>query len=180
MSPEQIAGLSITLIVMLVGLAGSVLPGVPSTPLVMIAAVGHRLYFRETSAGTVILLILLVLMLFSLLTDYLATMYGARRLGATWRGVVGAVIGAVIGIFFSLPGVILGPFLGAMVFEMIGGRELRSAARAGLGAFIGLLGGAVVKLATCVAMIALFAVDVIHRSTTAKAPLEVAVRWIGA
>jgi len=146
------------------GLAGSVLPGIPSTPLVMLVAIGHRLYFGPAGAGNAALLIMGALMAVSLVMDYLASMYGAKKLGATWRGVLGAVVGGLIGVFFNLPGLLLGPFLGALVFEMVGGREWKEAARAGLGAVIGLFVGAIGKLACCVAMMGLFAVNVIRNS----------------
>ncbi len=96
--------------------------------------------------------------------DYFTTVFGAKKLGATWRGAVGAIVGALIGIFFNLPGIILGPFLGAMAFEMAGGRNAKESSRAGLGATIGLLAVAIGKVACCVAMMALFTVNVVYRS----------------
>ncbi len=164
MTAVQILGLVLALLVMCVGMAGSVLPAIPSSPLVLIAAVAHRLYFGEASASNLVLGILIALMLFSLLLDYLASMLGARKLGATWRGVLGAMVGGLIGLFFNLPGIILGPFLGAGLFEMMGGRGWQEATRAGFGAVLGLFFGAVGKIACCVAMIVLFAFSVIGRS----------------
>jgi len=161
---EQIIGLSLALFFMCLGLAGSILPGIPSTPLVMAVAICHRLWFGAASASNLALLILSALMVLSLAMDYLASMYGAQKLGATWRGVLGAVVGALIGVFFNLPGIILGPFAGALLFEMAGGREWKAAARAGLGAMIGLFVGALGKLACCGAMMSLFGVNVITRS----------------
>jgi uncharacterized protein YqgC (DUF456 family) len=161
---EQIIGFSLALGIMGVGLAGSVLPGIPSTPLVMLAAIGHRIYFGDASVGNWGLAMLGALMVLSLVLDYLASMLGAKKLGATRRGVLGAVVGGLIGIFFAPVGVILGPFLGAMAFEMIGGREWKEASRAGLGAVLGLFVGALGKLACCVAMIGLFATSVIVRT----------------
>jgi len=146
------------------GLAGSVLPGIPSTPLIFLVTSGHRLYFGAASASMLALIVLGALMVLSLAMDYLASMYGAKRLGATWRGVLGAVVGGMIGIFFSIPGIVLGPFLGALLFEMVGGREWKEAARAGLGAVIGLFVGALGKLACCVSMMGLFAASVIYAS----------------
>jgi hypothetical protein len=164
MTFEQITGLALALLVMLIGTVGSVLPGIPGTPLLLIAAVGHRLYFGAAGAGNAVLIAITFLTLLSFTLDYAATMLGARKLGATWRGVVGAMLGAVIGIFFTLPGIILFPFLGALMFEMAGGREFDHAARAGMGAVLGLLCGAVGKLACCAAMITLFSTSVLARS----------------
>jgi len=164
MTAEQIIGLSLALLVMCFGLAGSVLPGIPSTPLILLAAIGHRLWFGAASVGNWSLAILGALMALSLVMDYLASMAGAKKLGATWRGVLGAIVGGLVGIFFSLPGILLGPFLGALLFEMIGGREWKEAARAGLGAVMGLFVGSLGKLACSTAMMGLFAFSVIVRS----------------
>ena len=164
MTTEEIIGLSLALLVMLAGLIGSLLPVLPGTPLVLVAAVGHRLYFGAASVSNTILIMLVVLTLISMLFDFLAGMLGARKFGATWRGVTGAVIGGIIGLFFSLPGIILGPFLGAMLFEMLGGQEFKKATRAGVGATVGLLLGIVGKVSVCVVMMILFATSVILRS----------------
>jgi uncharacterized protein YqgC (DUF456 family) len=164
MTAAQIIGLSLALLVMLIGFVGSILPGLPGAPLILVAAVGHRLYFGASSASNVVLVVLVVLVLLSLLLDYLASMYGAKRFGATWRGVVGAAVGGLIGFFFGLPGILLGPFVGAMLFETIGGYEFKKAMRAGLGATLGLLAGVIGKCAVCAAMIGLFTASVIYRS----------------
>jgi uncharacterized protein YqgC (DUF456 family) len=172
---DQIIGLSLALIVMCIGLVGSVLPGIPSTPLVLLVAIGHRLWFGGAGASNLALITLGLLMVVSLVMDYLASMYGAKRLGATWRGVLGAVVGGLVGVFFALPGIIVGPFLGALLFELMGGRDWKPAARAGLGAVIGLFVGAVGKLACCVAMMALFAFSVIMQSLQHKSAEAVAM-----
>ena len=177
MTVEQILGLALALLVMCFGLAGSVLPGIPSTPLVLLVAIGHRLWFGTASASNLALVILGGLTVLSLVMDYLASMYGAKRLGATWRGVLGAVVGGTIGIFFAFPGIIVGPFLGALLFEMTGGREWKPAARAGLGAVIGLFFGALGKLACCVAMMGLFAFSVVMQTLHHK-PAETVALWL--
>ena len=90
--------------------------------------------------------------------DYLATLLGAKKLGATWRGMVGAVLGVVVGLFVFPPfGLIVGPFVGAMGFEWAFGRKAPDAAKAGLGAVIGMALGVVGKLVCSVVMVALFA-----------------------
>jgi uncharacterized protein YqgC (DUF456 family) len=165
MTTEQMIGLGLTLLVMLLGLLGSILPALPGTPLVFLAAVGHRLYFGEASASNLVLGVLGGLMVISLVFDFVATALGAKKFGATWRGAVGAVIGGLIGLFFAIPGIILGPFLGAMLFEMLGDKEFKVAARAGLGATIGLLLGVIGKFSIAVVMAVLFAVNVVMRST---------------
>ena len=164
MTAEQIIGLALALILMLAGLVGSVLPGLPGTPLVLAAAVGHKLYFGPTGAAWWLLALLALLTALSIVMDYLASVYGAKRFGASWRGATGAIVGGLIGLCFSLPGLLVGPFLGALVFEMAGGRDWKASSRAGVGATLGLLAGALGKLACCLAMMGTFTADVIYRS----------------
>ena len=164
MTTEQIIGLVLALAIMCVGLAGCILPGLPGTPIILAAAIGHKLYFQQTGVGWLIMTLLVTVTLFSIAVDYLASMLGAKKLGATWRGAVGAGVGALIGLFFGPVGLLLGPFLGAVAFEMVGGRNLNESSRAGLGAVLGLLAGAVGKLACGIGMTALFVVNVVYRS----------------
>lgn len=164
MTAGEIIGLVVTLLVMLVGLAGSFLPVVPGPPIILIAAVGHRLIFGQHSASALVLICLLILTLGSLVLDHFAGVYGARRFGATWRGVLGAFVGGIVGIFFNIPGIILGPFVGAVLFELMGGHKIDKASRAGLGATLGVFAGIIGKCIICVVMMILFTVNVIIRS----------------
>jgi uncharacterized protein len=160
----EILGLTMALVVMLIGLVGSVVPGLPGSPLILAAAVVHRLCFGDAGASTPVLLILAAMTLVSLGLDYAATALGARKFGATWRGAVGAVLGGVIGLFFALPGILLGPFVGATLFEMLGEKEFEKAVRAGAGATLGLLLGVIGKFSLCVIMNTLFTTHVVYRS----------------
>ena len=160
---DQIIGFVVVLIVMLVGLAGSILPGLPGTPLVFAAAVGHRLWLKDQGASTWVLVVLGLAMAFSLVLDLVATSVGAKKLGGTWRGILGAAIGAIIGLFFPPLGLLLGPILGATLMEAVGGRDWREAGKAGLGAALGFLAGTVGRIACCVAMIGLIVEDVLSQ-----------------
>lgn len=164
MSTEQIIGLLLALLLMGVGCLGSILPGIPSTPLVLIAAIGHKLYFKETGVGWFVMTVLVLITALALVMDYLATLYGAKQFGATKKGMAGAIVGGLVGLFFNLPGILLGPFIGAALFEMMGGREWKPALKAGVGATLGLFAGAVGKVFCCGAMMLLFAVNVLWRS----------------
>ncbi len=164
MNTEQIVGLTVTLLVMCIGLAGSILPAIPSTPVVLLAAVGHKLYFGPAGGGWIVLTLLALFTVLSLVLDYVTTVYGARKFGATRMGAVGAVVGVLVGMFFSLPGILLGPFVGALAFEMAGGRDFRDSSRAGIGATIGMLAGSLGRVAFCLAMMALWTVNVVYRT----------------
>lgn len=158
---------------MLVGVVGSIIPAIPSTTLVLLAAVGHKLWFGEASVGIGAMVFLVVVTAISLVLDYLATMIGAKRLGATWRGILGSCVGALLGAFIPIffIGIFIGTFAGAVLFEMMGGREMKEATRAGLGALIGLLAGAVGKLAGSIAMITVFTISVFANTFAADQDL---------
>ena len=164
MTAEEILGLTLTLLVMMVGVVGSIVPFLPGPPLVMLAAVGHWLWFREHSASIPVLLYLAALTVAALVLDHFASVYGAKQFGATWRGLVGAFVGGVVGIFFSIPGIIVGPFVGAVLFELMGGYKIDKASRAGLGATLGVFAGILGKCVLCIVMIGLFTISVIWRS----------------
>jgi uncharacterized protein YqgC (DUF456 family) len=164
MTTEQMIGLALAMMLMSLGVLGSLLPALPSTPIVLLAAIGHKLYFGPTGAAWWVMTILAVIVAASLFVDYIASIYGAKKLGATWRGAMGAIVGGIIGLFFNLPGILLGPFVGAFVFELAGGRHWRESSKAGLGATLGLLAGALGKLACCIVMMILFTGNVIYRS----------------
>ena len=83
---------------------------------------------------------------------------GAKRFGASPRAVTGALIGGVVGLFFGLPGVLLGPFAGAVIGELSVRSDLNAATRAGFGAALGLLVAAVAKIALAFTMIGVFLV----------------------
>ncbi len=166
MTTEQIIGLTLALLIMMVGIIGTLVPGIPGAGLVLIASIAHRLYFGPHGASNWILAGLVLLTGLCFVVEYLSEILGARKLGATWRGVVGAITGGLVGLFFSIPGILLGPFIGATLFELAGGRKIKPAAKAGAGATLGLLVGAVGKISICVAMVILFTVNVIFRSGT--------------
>jgi len=170
MTTEQIIGLVITLLVMGVGVLGAILPGLPSTPVVLAAAVIHKLYFGPVGAAWWVIVVLAALTAISLVLDYVASVYGAKRLGATWRGAAGALVGGLLGLFFGLPGILLGPFFGAALFEMAGGREWKAASKAGIGATIGLVAGTIGKVACCGIMLVLFGWNVVYRTVNYVPP----------
>lgn len=161
MTADFVVGFVLTLFVMMVGLVGTLVPGIPGTPVIFAAALGHRLWFGDRGPAIWVVLTLGVLMALSLAVDFLATTAGAKKLGASHRGMIGAVLGGMIGIFFPPIGLVLGPFLGAMLFEAIGGRDWREASRAGVGAALGFLAGTVGRIACGVAMVGLFVLNVL-------------------
>ena len=141
----------------LAGIAGTVIPVLPGVPLVfagmLLAAWAD--HFQHIGAFT--LTILGVLCVFALLIDFASGVLGAKRVGASTRALWGASLGTLIGLFFGLPGLLLGPFLGAALGELSAGRELAHATRVGVGTWLGLLFGTLAKIALCFTMLGVFA-----------------------
>ena len=87
--------------------------------------------------------------------DFFAAALGARYLGASSRAFWGATLGAIAGIFFGLPGIVLGPFIGAVLGELSGGSDLIQSGRAGIGAWLGMVVATAAKLTIAFLMIGL-------------------------
>lgn len=152
---------AVTLVLMAIGLIGTVLPIFPGTTVILAAAIVHRVMLgAQKSIGWKTITILILLTLGSYAIDFLGGWFGARRFGATRWGMWGAFFGAIAGVFFALPGLLLGPIIGALVGELIGGKRLVEAGRAGWGALLGNLAGVLGKLAIGFAMVSWFLVAV--------------------
>lgn len=152
----------LAILLVVVGLAGTVLPALPGLPLMfagmlLAAWVGD---FQQIGIVTVVVLGLLTLL--SLAVDFLATAVGAKRVGASRKAVVGAVLGTLAGLFFGIIGIFIGPFAGALAGELmhrrsLSGSDLGDAAKIGFGTWLGIAFGVALKLALAFAMIGLFA-----------------------
>ncbi len=148
-------------VLVLIGLAGTVLPALPGLPLVfggmLLAAWAGD--FQQIGGFTVAVLAALTLV--SLIVDFWATAVGAKRVGASRSAIVGAMIGTFAGLFFGLIGIFIGPFVGALAGELLHRRSLGSgdvgdAAKIGFGTWVGILFGVVLKLGLAFAMIGVF------------------------
>ncbi len=140
----------------LVGLAGIVLPVVPGVILVFAGLVVAAWADGFTEVGPATLVLLAGLTALAYLAETAAGAFGAARLGASRRAVWGAALGTLVGLFFGLPGILLGPFLGAVAGELTAHRQLARAGRAGAGAWLGLARGTAAKIALVFAMLAIF------------------------
>lgn len=150
---------AVALVLMAVGLIGTVLPIFPGTTVILAAAILHRFMLGPAkSIGWRSIAVLVALTLVSYALDLVSSWYGARRFGATRWGGVGAIVGAVLGLFFGLPGLLIGPILGTFAGEMIGGQRLLVAGRAGWGALLGNLAGTLARLVIALTMVSWFLV----------------------
>ncbi|GAB4195952.1 MAG: DUF456 family protein [Wenzhouxiangellaceae bacterium] len=142
--------------VVIAGLAGTALPILPGVPMIFFALLLGAWIDDFHHIGTYTLIILLGLTLLALLIDSVAAVLGAKRAGASPRALWGATLGAIVGLFFGLPGMLLGPFIGAVLAEIGAGRPLNMAGRAGLGTWVGMIVGTAAKLAIAFLMIGIF------------------------
>lgn len=153
----------LAVILMLVGIAGTVLPALPGLPLVfagmfLAAWAGH---FEQVGGWTLAVLGLLTLL--SIGIDLMASALGAKRVGASKPALIGALLGTFAGLAFGFVGVFVGPFVGALLGELawlrgVGGRELGQATKVGLGTWLGIVVGTILKLGVAFVMVGLFVV----------------------
>ena len=148
----MIAGLLVFL-----GLAGVVLPALPGMPLLFAGLLLAAWADGFQRVGWLMLTVLGVLTLLSFLVDFLATVFGAKRVGASRKALWGSVLGSVAGLFFMPIGLFVGPFVGALAGEYWHGRQLQQATKVGLGTWLGVVLGTAAKLALALAMVGLFA-----------------------
>ena len=90
------------------------------------------------------------------LVEFFASLLGVKKFGGSHRAMAGAALGGMVGIFFGIPGVLLGPFVGAVLGELSLQRGLERAGRAGLGTVVGMALGVAGKLAIGIVMVGLF------------------------
>lgn len=144
-------------VLMLVGLAGTVLPALPGIPLVFVGMVLAAWAGDFQYVGWGWLIALGILTLLSLGIDLMAGSMGAKRVGASRFALVGAVLGSLVGLFFGPLGLFAGPFVGALAGELLHRRDLGHATKVGVGTWFGVLLGTVLKVGLAFAMLGLFA-----------------------
>lgn len=147
----------LALLMVLVGIAGVVLPALPGLPLVFFGMLLAAWAGGFERIGVATLVVLGLFTALSVAVDFLSSAVGARRAGASRLAVIGALAGSLVGIFFGIPGLLAGPFVGALAGEFLHARKLAQATRVGVATWIGLLLGTVLKLGLAFAMLGLFA-----------------------
>jgi uncharacterized protein YqgC (DUF456 family) len=138
------------------GMAGAVLPTLPGIPMIfggiwLVAAVDH---YRHL--GMWWLLTIGALASVGVIVDFIASAVGARRVGASRLALWGASLGTLIGMFFGVPGLLFGPFIGALLGELASGNSVLRSSHVGVGTWLGLLFGTLLKLVISFVMVGLF------------------------
>lgn len=140
-------------LVIIAGLAGTIIPALPGVPLIFVGLLIIAWAGEFQAIGWPTIIILAILTAIAWIVDLVAGAVGAHRLGASRRSFWGATIGAVAGMFFGLPGIILGPFIGAVLGELSSGRDVFHSGRVGVGTWLGMIVATAVKLAIAFLML---------------------------
>src|SRR5215510_9463672 len=156
MTPMDILLWAIGIVLVIVGLAGTVLPALPGAPLIVVGLVVAAWADHFTKVGVWTLILIGVIGVASYLVDFAAAALGAKKFGASPRAMIGAGLGTLLGLFLGLPGIIIGPFLGAVLGELTVHRDMAKVGKAGLAAWIGFLVGMAVKVGIAFVMIGIF------------------------
>jgi uncharacterized protein YqgC (DUF456 family) len=175
--------LALTIVLMVVGLLGSVVPGLPGVTLIFLSALVYVLLTDFRTVGAVILVVLFLFAALAFITDFVATSYGARRFGAsnwgTVGGAVGGIVGALAGLLFlgigSLFGLIIGTIVGVFVGEYLRRErhgdpeeqeatdaDWRRASRAAGGVIVGYLASAIIQGFLGLASVVIFVLALIY------------------
>jgi len=146
----------VAVVLIVVGIAGTVLPALPGTVLVFagILLAAWIDDFSRVSVGTVMVCGLLMLLAWG--ADYVSAMLGAKRAGASRLAIIGAALGTVAGIFTGFIGLLFMPLVGAALGEYLADRDAARAAHVGISTWIGLLVGTVAKVVITFVMVGLF------------------------
>ena len=153
--------LVISIIFFILGLLGTVLPVLPGAILIYAGMLvyGMMTGFKSMTVNFFLIQALILIIIF--LVDFLASLIGTRHFGGSKQAIYGAGIGTLLGLFVMPPvGIFVGPFLGAVIAELLLGKQLQEAIRVGIGSFIGIVGGTLLKLLMEIIMIVYFFIQV--------------------
>lgn len=142
----------------IIAFVGTVYPIIPSVVFMVIGYVVYGLFFSfdELTFWFWIIQSLFIALLFG--ADMAANAFGVKKFGGTKAGVWGSTIGLLFGPFvIPVAGILIGPFLGAVLAELIVTREgLKQAIKSGFGSLIGFLTSSVVKVIVLTVMVIVF------------------------
>ena len=141
----------------LVGLAGTVLPALPGTVLVLAGIVLGAWIDDFTRVGGLTLTLVAVLAALAWALDYVAGLMGARKVGASRQALIGAALGTVVGLFMGLVGVLFMPLVGAAVGEYLARRDHGQALKVGTATWLGMMLGMIAKVVLAFVMVGVFA-----------------------
>ncbi|MFN9281438.1 MAG: DUF456 domain-containing protein [Betaproteobacteria bacterium] len=142
----------------LVGLAGTVLPALPGTALVLAGILLGAWIDDFARVGGLTLTLVATLAVLAWTLDYVAALMGAQKVGASKQALIGAAMGTVVGLFMGLVGVLFMPLVGAAVGEYLARRDHRQAVKVGTATWLSMMLGMLAKVVIAFVMVGVFAV----------------------
>lgn len=149
---------ALSIVLILVGLAGTVLPALPGTALVLGGIVLGAWVDNFTRVGLVTLAVIAAIAVLAWVLDYVAGLLGAQRAGASRQALIGAALGTVVGLFMGLVGVLFMPLVGAAIGEYIARKDQQQALKVGVSTWLGIMAGLLAKVVLAFVMIGIFVV----------------------
>jgi uncharacterized protein len=146
--------LAVALII--VGVIGTFLPVLPGAAVLFGGMLLAAWIDNFQRIGWITLIILGVLTVLIFVIDIVAALFGAKRVGASRLALAGAAVGTIVGMFFGIAGILIVPFIGAVIGELIATAQIEQAARVGLGTWLGMAAGALAKMVVVLAMLGVF------------------------
>lgn len=143
-------------VLIVAGLAGTVLPALPGTLLILAGIALGAWIGGFTAVGWGSLAAITVLAVLSWVLDYVAGLLGARKAGASRQALVGAALGTVAGLFMGLVGVLFMPLVGAAIGEYLARQDETRAMKVGVATWLGLMAGLLAKVVLAFMMIGLY------------------------
>lgn len=145
-------------LLVLAGLAGSILPILPGIPMIFGGLWLASWVDGYQHAGLWTLVIIAILGIIAMALDFVAGAFGAKRVGASKMAVWGTFIGTIVGMFFGFVGIVVGPFLGALAGELANGNSVLRSTHVSLSTWVGMLLGTLAKLVLSFMMIGVYLV----------------------
>lgn len=154
----DIALLIFGFVLMLIGIIGSFLPILPGPPISWVGllllhltdAIPDDWWFLGVTAAVALLVFAL---------DYIIPAMGTKKFGGSKAGMIGTTVGLLVAIFFPILGIfgiVIWPFVGALVGELINKTDQKTALKAAFGSFLGFLTGTFLKFMTTIIFMGLF------------------------
>lgn len=141
-------------LLLLIGFVGCVVPVLPGP---IIGYCGLLALIPTEKCPSILLLVTMGLLVAAVtVADYIVPALGAKKFNCSRWGTIGCFVGTIIGLFFVPIGILVGPFLGAFLGELIAMKPVGAALKGGLGAFLGFLSGVCLKIFACSVMTFLY------------------------
>ncbi|CAH2212042.1 DUF456 domain-containing protein [Tepidibacter aestuarii] len=154
--------LAIAIILMVIGMIGIFIPGIPGNGLIFLSTLLYGIFTKFEEISVIMIVIFGVLTIAAFMLDYISSVMGAKKFGATKAGIIGGILGGFVGLFiFNIIGLLIGQFFGTLIGELYYGKELKLSMKSGVGSLIGYIAGVAINTTIGLTIIVLFLLKVL-------------------